>query len=1130
MPTSFQTLRCRSLRAWVTCLLLSARRINAAALPPEQVEFFEAKIRPVLVESCYECHSSSSEKLKGGLRLDTRADLLKGGATGPAIVPGHPEQSLLLQAVRGTAKDLDQMPPKKGALRADQIASLEEWVRMGAPDPRDGITASPNASKRHWAFVPPVDPPLPQFPHNASAVNPVDQFLQNHRAESGLSPVPQADKRTLLRRATFDLTGLPPTPDELNEFLADHSPSAFATVVDRLLASPRYGERWGRFWLDVARYADSKGYVFEQERRFSHSYTYRDWVVNALNRDMPYNQFLIQQIAGDQVATPDDPWPMAALGFLTLGRRFLDNTPDIIDDRIDVVFRGTQGLTVGCARCHDHKYDPIPTADYYSLYGIFDSCHEPSDKPLLGRNPDSARAAEYEKERDRREKKLTDFRAERTAEVLKTLREHVGDYLAAAQDSLGLDWTNLESLARTRSLNPGLVAAWKSRLEQWRGVRDPVFAPWFALASAPTNDFATASRDIVQRVAAETNQPAINSAVVDALTQSPPKNFAEVAERYGQLLTRASRAWLEAVDLAGKEHREAPKQLPDPAQEQLRLLLESEHSPVREALADVDRFFDTPTGQKLRTLRRELDELEATHPGAPLRAMALAENDAPSEPVIFKRGNPGNHGAAVKRQMPAILAGPDRKPFVHGSGRLEMAQAIASRENPLTARVIVNRVWMRHFGGPLVRTPSDFGVRSDPPTQPEVLDHLAVWFMDHGWSLKGLHRYLLLTQTYQQVSDPGQDPMVQESFAHNEQQDPGNLNLWRMNHQRLDFEALRDSLLNVSGQLDGTIGGQPVPMFDEKESTRRSIYGFIDRQNLPGVLRVFDFASPDASSPMRFQTTVPQQALFMLNSPFIARRAEAFVDRPDVSRLKSTEEKVTRMHWLAYQRSPSPPELALGLQFLQRSSTSPPEPPPSAVWSYGAGEFERGTLRITHWRPLPHFTRERWQWDERMPSAAGQWTQLSAAGGHPGHSAADSAIRRWTAPADGVITISGHLRHPGDAGDGVLGRIVSSRTGELGSWDVYHRQQACAVARVEVLRGDTIDFVVEPKADENTDSFEWSPTVRYLELSGAFSNIQTRDWNARRDFSGPQEAAEGLSIWAQYAQVLLSANEFVFVD
>ncbi len=1101
--------------------------VAAATLPPEQVEFFENKIRPVLADRCYSCHAANAEKIKGGLRLDTRDELLKGGTTGPAIEPGKPERSLLIQAVKGTAKDLDQMPPKKDPLKPEEIAALEEWIRMGAPDPRDGGPAAVPSTAKHWAFSRPVDPPLPK---PGTGAHPVDEFLNAKRKAAGIVAAPRADKRTLLRRATFDLTGLPPTPAELDAFIADHTENAYAKVIDRLLASSSYGERWGRFWLDVARYADSKGYVFEQERRFSHSYTYRDWVVNALNRDLPYDQFLIQQIAGDKIATAQDPWPTAALGFLTLGRRFLDNTPDIIDDRIDVVFRGTQGLTVGCARCHDHKYDPIPTADYYSLYGVFDSCHEPGEKPLIGPNPDPAKAAEYEQERMRRQKKLDEFRAERVADVLKTLREKVGDYLLAAQDSLGLDWTNLESLARTRNLNPGLVAAWKSRLEQWRGIRHPIFAPWFALAAAPTNDFASSVPGILSRLVAETNNPAINASILRGLTNPVPTQFREVGQRYGDLLTKASRAWLDAVAAAEKEHRPAPVKLDDPAEEELRLLLESEHSPVREALADVDRFFDTPTGQKLRTLRRELDELDATHPGAPLRAMALLDNDTPSEPVVFKRGNPGNHGPSVKRQMPAILAGPDRKPFAQGSGRMEMARAIASKDNPLTARVMVNRVWLRHFGSPLVRTPSDFGVRSDPPVQPEILDHLAVWFMDHEWSLKKLHRYLMLTDAYQAASDPGTEAKELARFAENERIDPGNTMLWRMNRQRLDFEAFRDSLLQVSGQLDHTVGGQPVEMFDTKESTRRSLYGYIDRQNLPGILRVFDFASPDVSSPMRFQTTVPQQALFLLNSPFIARRAEAFSQHPELAALETSTDKIKRMYRLAFQREPTAAELDLGNRFLGSSEPLPPELPAAAAWSYGTGRFDAGSGRVTQWTRLPHFTGAAWQWEEKLPSSKDKWTHLNEAGGHPGHSAADSAIRRWTAPADGFVTIAGHLNHPGDHGDGVLGRIVSSRSGQLGNWDVFHRQQSTDVAEVEVHRGDTLDFVIEPKADENTDSFEWAPKIRYLRTIPEGRSLNIRDWQARRDFSGPQDFPAGLSLWAQYAQVLLTANEFVFVD
>ncbi|MCW5557060.1 MAG: DUF1549 domain-containing protein, partial [Verrucomicrobiae bacterium] len=311
---------------------------SGPSLDPVQVEFFENKIRPLLADSCYACHSARAEKVKGGLRLDSPADLRKGGASGAAVVPGQPAESLLVQVLRGTAKEVGAMPPKDhgGPLPENAIAAVEEWIRMGAPDPREGLAVAAHPAESHWAFVRPADPPVPapaQFPEPVARHHAVDDFIQARLVAKGLTPASPADRRTLLRRVTFDLTGLPPTPEETEAFLKDSSPGAYEAVVDRLLASPEYGERWGRYWLDVARYADSKGYVFEQERRFSHSFTYRDWVVNALNHDLPYDQFLQQQIAGDRLATPDNPWPMAAQGFLTLGRRFLDNTPDIIDDR-----------------------------------------------------------------------------------------------------------------------------------------------------------------------------------------------------------------------------------------------------------------------------------------------------------------------------------------------------------------------------------------------------------------------------------------------------------------------------------------------------------------------------------------------------------------------------------------------------------------------------------------------------------------------------------------------------------------------------------------------------------------------------------------------------------------------------
>ena len=1114
--------------------MLGAVALRAAGVDPAQVEFFENQIRPLLADHCYECHSDRAEKPKGGLRLDTRASLLKGGASGPVLVAGKPGESLLVQVLHGTATDVDAMPPEKagGRLTPAQIATVEEWIRMGAPDPRDPAAVATSKAENHWAFRKPVPPPIPEItPATIDAqherINAVDAFVQSALAAKGLQPSPRTDRRTLLRRVTFDLTGLPPTPEETAEFVSDPSPLAYEAVVDRLLASPRYGERWGRHWLDVARYADSKGYVFEQERRFSHSFTYRDWVVDALNRDLPYDQFLIQQIAGDQVATPDNPWPLAAQGFLTLGRRFLDNRHDIIDDRIDVVFRGTQGLTVACARCHDHKFDPVPTADYYAIYGVFNSSHEPGEKPLLGPNPNAARASEYAAEQAARRREFDEFRAERTAEIGRKLRERVGDYLLAAQDSLGLDWTNLEGLARVRSLDPGLVAAWKSQLERWRATPIPAFRPWFAFAALGTNGFEARARAVSAALGGAPD-PAVpqNPVVAASFASDPPASLQAMADRYGKLILAADTAWQTAV----RESKEAGKPLPtsmtDPAQEELRNLLYSPESPITAAMRDIDRFFDTPTGQKVRALQRKIDELDATHPGAPLRAMALVDNDKPSEPVVFKRGNPGNHGPTVKRQFLGILGGTNRAPFVRGSGRLELAEAIASRENPLTARVMVNRVWSRHFGAPLVGTPSDFGVRCDPPSHPELLDYLAVWFMDHGWSLKQLHRHLLLSATYRQSSDPGPGDAERAAFARAESIDPGNVLLWRMNRKRSDFEALRDSLLAVTGQLDGTIGGQPVPMFEGPGSPRRTLYGFIDRQNLPGLLRSFDFASPDSTSPMRFQTTTPQQALFLMNSPFMASRAREFVQRPDIASC-SPDVRLDRMYALALQRLPTSEERSAALEFVSHEPALLPEPSPAATWHYGTGHFSAESGRTEDWRPLLHFTGKQWQWESKLPADDGRWTMLSRDGGHPGHTAADSAVRRWTSPFTGRIRIEGVLNHPSEVGDGVRGQIVTRRGGELGAWGARHGRQVTRVEDVEIQLGETVDFVVGPGENENSDSFEW--TVEITRLDAALPG-QSTVWNSSRDFGGPQLTEVPLNSWQELAQVLLSSNEFVFID
>jgi hypothetical protein len=1125
----------RRLLAGFGSVSLAVSTVSGAALDPAHADFFESKVRPLLVDHCYECHSAKADKAKGGLRLDTRADTLKGGAAGPLWVAGKPDESLLVQAVKGVAKDLERMPPQKQgpALKPEQIAVLEEWVRLGAPDPRSDAEGKAHADKsaKHWAFQRPVAPAVPAIRDAKYPVqNPVDAFVAEKLVANGLRPAPSADRRTLLRRATFDLTGLPPTPGEMRDFLADPSPRAFEQAVDRLLASPRYGERWARHWLDIARYADSKGYVFEEERRYPYAYTYRDWVVQSLNDDLPYDQFLIQQIAGDQCATPDNPRPLAAQGFLTLGRRFLNNQNDIIDDRIDVVFRGTMGLTVACARCHDHKYDPIPAADYYSLHGVFASSREPDEKPLLGPNPNPKLAAEFEVERTKRRQELADFQAAKVAQIARQLRGKVGDYLLGWHDTRGLDEEARVKLLRSRSLPPHLANKWNGKFEAWAKQPDAIMAPFLAFHGLATNDFAAQAAPLAQSIAGgKLKDVSVNPRVAALFATNAPASVAEVAERYTALFKTVDAEWQALLDAAKEAKQTAPTALAAGESEALRQFLFADGSPTVVNWDEAYSAAPTPDQQKFRALRRKVDELEATHPGAPLRAMALVDNDTPTEPVIFKRGNPGNRGAAVRRQFLEVVAGKERQPFAKGSGRLELAQAIASRDNPLTARVLVNRIWAQHFGTPLVRTPSDFGVRSEPPSHPELLDHLAVWFMDHGWSLKELHRYLLLSATYQRASDPGEPAAARAVFAAGEQQDSGNALFWRMNRKRHDFEALRDSLLAVSGRFDGTLGGQPVEMFERDASPRRSLYGFIDRQNLPGVLRVFDFASPDSTSPMRFQTTVPQQALFMLNSPFMAERARDFLTQPAVTSAQGSEEKIRRLHELAYQRPPTREELALGRQFVAQPVAAEPEPEPAAAWSYGTGEVGADG-RVKHWQALPKFMKDQWQWDEKLPAPNGQWTLLSAKGGHPGANAANAAIRRWTAPASGTVKITGNVEHLSEQGDGIRARIISSRSGEAGSWVVQNGKQSGAIAELAVRQGDTIDFVVEPQADENSDGFSWTPAVTLVRVDADAKSVVNRHWEAKRDFRGKREFLQPLDPWQQYAQVLLSANEFVFVD
>jgi cytochrome c553 len=906
--------------AWA-CVLLFASRSAAGSPNPSpglaEADFFEQEIRPVLIGTCGKCHGA--EKQRGELRLDSRLAMLKGGETGPAIVPGDPEKSLLIAAVRHSG-DV-QMPPK-GKLKDQQIAALERWVKMGAPWPTKH-PLSPDqrmaAQRKHWAFQPICNPAPPAVQNSNWCHTPVDRFVLERLEALQLTPSPRADRRTLIRRVSYDLTGLPPSPADVEEFVRDPDPQAYTKLVDRLLASPQYGEQWARHWLDLARYSDTKGYVYAREERFwVHASSYRDWVVRAFNDDLPYNRFLLLQIAADQVA-PNDAASWAAMGFLTLGRRFLGVTYDIIDDRIDVVTRGTMGLTVACARCHDHKYDPIPTADYYSLYGVFQNCAERfvAIEPM---RPTSSQSNAFETEFQQRQQKLQRAMAMSRAEAAERARTRVSEYLLAQLELHKYPEERFNQMLSTSDLIPAFVRNWHMFLATASKTGDSIFMPWHRFAILRDEEFSSRAGEITKQLHAEA--PSINPLVATAFA-TPPVSMRDVAERYGRLFVDVERQW-QKVCAAKKGSAADPAALSDAAAEALRQVLYSPQSPCfvpDEGIVNTEVYFDSPTIVALWGLQAQVDRLLIESPQAPPYAVALVDRQLIQEPRIFRRGNPATKGEEVPRRFLEVVAGQRRKPFSRGSGRLELANAIVSPDNPLTARVWVNRVWMHHFGAGLVQTPSDFGTRAELPSHPQLLDWLSRRLVSEGWSTKALHRLILLSSTYQQRSDGTADRVVVQRAL---KSDPENRLLWRMNSRRLTFEEWRDTALAVSFQLDERMGGRAADLFPTgADNVRRTLYGLVDRQFLPNVLRQYDFANPDLHIPQRSETTVAQQALFAMNHPFIADRARAVVARLDARQVAEPAARVRQLFRVIYQREPTDAQRRAARRFLISASESP---------------------------------------------------------------------------------------------------------------------------------------------------------------------------------------------------------------
>lgn len=1008
MPSRFLQRLLRLLSCGSLAALCPA--VSGAEFTADQIHFFENKVRPVLAQHCTKCHGE--HKQNNGLRLDSRAAIIKGSDYGPVVEAGKPDASKLLKALRHEA-GAEPMPREGQKLPDEAIAAISEWIAMGLPWPAETTAPAPEAWRSHWAFQPVKMPALPE----AAAVpaawaawqqDPIDRIIAVKLAEQGLSPSAPADRATLIRRAWMALIGFPPTFDQVQQFVNDPAPDAWPKLVDSLLASPHYGERQARRWMDTARYADTKGYVFQEERRYAYAYTYRDWLIRAFNEDLPYDQFLIRQIAADKATDwQKQPQDLAAMGFLTLGRRFLNNQNDIIDDRIDVVFRGTQGLTVGCARCHDHKSDPIPSADYYALYGVFANSHEPNDKPQIGQPERTPELEAYEKGLAEREGKAEAYRRELLEAVRKP--ETAARYRTALAEAGERKDKALREFARDRDLNPVVLTKWM----EW--------------ATGP-----------------------------------------------------------------GKADAADPAKRP-PALDQLKP-------------ADLEPGYNRKEREHLKQLLSEVEKFKATSPASPPRAMAMFDNANFTEPVVFIRGNPGRPGPKVERRFLTALSQDKPRPLTEGSGRLQLAQAIASADNPLTARVFVNRLWNTLCGEPLVDTPADFGVRTAPPLNPALLDYLAATFIQEGWSVKKLIRRILLTQAWQQSSVSRPDMAAK---------DPENKFFWRQNRQRLDFEGLRDSLLTVSGGADLTMFGKPVELLTEPFSGRRTLYGFIDRQNLPGLFRTFDFASPDNTSARRFETTVPQQALYMMNNPFVTTQSRRLIDELHAQPDKNPAHWIAHLYRRILQREPSSSEAAASLRAVEDLHREPRQT--GTRWQNGYGHYDEAA-RTVHFTPFAWFGKSRWSVSEQMPDPTHGWPMLTSEGGHPGD-ATHAAIRRWNAPESAQILISGDILLPAKHSSGVRAFIVHSRHGLLWNATVAPETPiAPSLGPVACEPGDTIDFILDSAGDANSDSFKWAPVLR-----DQTSGLTVA--SAAPDFGGL-----GTSAWEAFAQVLLCTNEFLFVD
>jgi mono/diheme cytochrome c family protein len=857
-------------KKFIRALLLVTVVLATHASEAQDTEHFEQKIRPLLTEHCLGCHGE--KKQKGGLRLDSRAAWERGGESGKAIIPKKSKDSLLIKMVQGTPGTPPQMPPDY-VLPKELAAELVAWVDAGAPDPRADNVAAPaqgidwKSAADFWSFKPIASSVIPKADTKTS---PIDAFVTAKLSEMKLKPVASADRRTLIRRATFGLTGLPPTLAEIEAFEADRSPAAFAMVIDRLMSSPRYGEHQARHWLDLARFGEDQADRDAKEGGLPHAWRYRDWVVDAFNRDVPYDRFVKMQIAADLMEGPgSDPTDRRALGFLGLGAIYarpndLDRKrAEEWDDRVDTLSRAFLGLTVSCARCHDHKYDPIPTQDYYSLASVIANTKNvaipiaPADEVAAHAAAKATRDAA-----DQRRKEFLQLEIDRIA--LGKIESFPAYALACWSFEVAkLDdpKVSLEAFATAAKLDPKIMRGINYYLNQGGGRSDklkkwPGELPAKGAAQEPTAE----AKELVEEFVAIVR-----------------KNFAKPYKERNHDIHK---------DLFGAEKGAIPLS--------------------EQAVLDVA---SSEWKEQYAPFQDAVKAAQAAMPPEPPLCQGVTEADKVIDLKVYLRGNPAKHGAPAPRRFLRIIAGVDAPAYTQGSGRLQLASDMASPTNPLTARVMVNRIWAQHFGRGIVASTSNFGIAGERPTHPELLDWMALQFIRDGWSVKRLHREIMLTDAYQRSA---------ASSAHNEATDADNQWLWRVNRRRLTVESFRDAILAVCGNLDLKTGG-PSGDVDDVKFERRTIYGKVSRHDLSGLLKLFDFPAPNISADKRSDTTLPQQALFLINSPFMIAQSKVLAAR--FASEPTPAAQVRKAYEMVLMRTPTDAEAARAVQFL-----STPEP------------------------------------------------------------------------------------------------------------------------------------------------------------------------------------------------------------